>query len=69
MQFVTIFCFQDQIVETVAVTAELEVIYKRLEKDNPNTYAWRYFASENGIFRIFPGIKLIKNYNAAKTRW
>ena len=61
--------FQDQILETVTVTSELEGIFQSLERENPRLCAWRYFASENGVFRIFPGIKLIREYDANKRRW
>ena len=55
--------------ETVAVTAELGDIFSSRDVSYDRVCAWRYFATNNGVFRVYPGVKLTKEFDATKTRW
>ena len=55
---------QSGIRDTVSITANFDDMLK------PSEFSiWRYLATENGVFRVLPGIGLPKEYDATIRPW
>lgn len=51
------------------MTAEFEATLTRMNGEYNSVAAWRYVATENGVFRVYPAVQLPKDYDATKTHW
>ena len=45
----------------------LENMWKN--ETQPQNVEWRYFASEQGVFRIYPGVEMPKLYDPTQRPW
>ncbi len=55
--------------DTVAATGKAEDIWFRGSREYANYLVWRYIGTENGVFRVTPGILLSKSYDPRKRPW
>ncbi|CAH1264815.1 CACHD1 [Branchiostoma lanceolatum] len=55
----------DYVQTDVVLSAEIE----RYWRENGQESVWRYFGTENGVFRIFPGVITDKRYNPTRQTW
>ncbi|XP_064640200.1 VWFA and cache domain-containing protein 1-like isoform X2 [Lineus longissimus] len=55
--------------DTVTLLAKGDDIWLKQLTEMAQYLAWRYIATFNGVFRITPGVKLQKAYNAARRPW
>ncbi|XP_078595851.1 uncharacterized protein LOC144872952 isoform X1 [Branchiostoma floridae x Branchiostoma japonicum] len=55
----------DGIRTDVILSAEIEQYWR----ENGTESVWRYFGTENGVFRIFPGIITDKRYDPTRQTW
>ena len=61
--------FKPGIRDTVAATGIFEEIWFRGSREYANYLVWRYIGTENGVFRMTPGILLPKSYDPQKRPW
>ncbi|KAI8511660.1 hypothetical protein Bbelb_107600 [Branchiostoma belcheri] len=58
-------CLIEGIRTDVILSAEIEQYWR----ENGTESVWRYFGTENGVFRIFPGIITDKRYDPTRQTW
>ena len=61
--------FKPGIRDTVAATGKVEDIWFRESRNYTKYLVWRYIGTDNGVFRMTPGILLPKLYDPRKRPW
>ena len=59
--------FKDDTRSAVLASWALERMWKNT--NNSNKVIWRYFGTEQGIFRIYPGVEMPKYYEPLSRPW
>nr|CAB3227394.1 VWFA and cache domain-containing protein 1-like [Phallusia mammillata] len=59
-----------EVKDVVVATYKADELWKTAELDNLNRQVfWRYVATEEGLFRIFPGTQMPSNFDPVKRAW
>ena len=68
MQYRFVHALQDGVKEAVAVSSKFDDTFSNAENAWQSA-VWRYLGLRQGVFRLFPGAKLVKQYDHTVRPW